>query len=78
MKSPYAFSANSKVIRRIYFAAKYWVIGAGFRGMHALIPMKAFEPDEAVLPALNPSSCALLHLVRKDDSRSFRNSLTLR
>lgn len=33
----------------MYFAVKHWVIGPGFRGLHALIPMRAFEPDEAVL-----------------------------
>ena len=59
MKSLYAFCANSKVIRPIYlvarywvrryFAVKHWVIGPGFLGLHALIPLRAFEPDEAVL-----------------------------
>jgi hypothetical protein len=59
VKSLYAFCINSKVIRPIYlaarfwvrkyFAAKHWVIGPGLRGLHALIPMRAFEPDEAVL-----------------------------
>lgn len=49
VKSLYAFCANSNVIRRIYFAAKYWVIDPAFRGLHALIPMRAFDLDEAVL-----------------------------
>jgi len=59
VKSLYAVCINSKVIRpiylvvrswvRMYFAAKHWVIGPGFRGLHALIPLSAFEPDEAVL-----------------------------
>lgn len=49
VKSLYAFCANSKVIRRIYFTAKHCVIGLVSRGLHVLTRLRVFEPDEAVL-----------------------------